>query len=145
MDPQRQKMLAVIKEQVVPMLRELGFRGSFPHFRRIGSSQIDLLSIQFYSSGGSFVVEVAKCPKDGFTTGWGEQIPPNKVNVTYLSERLRLGSDLSTGQADHWYVFGLRNYDAGYPELKPDSLYRRLAEDVIADVKTQAVPWWAKE
>jgi hypothetical protein len=142
MDPQREKMLVAIKERVVPALRDLGFRGSFPHFRRIGSTQMDLLSFQFYSSGGRFVVEIAKCPPGGIVAGWGKEIPPSKLNVTYFRERFRLGSDPSTGEVDHWYEFGKRSYEAGHQEVKADAFYRQVAEKVVSDLVTQAVPWW---
>ncbi|MEX2174453.1 MAG: DUF4304 domain-containing protein [Pirellulaceae bacterium] len=38
----------------------MGFRGSFPHFRRVGGRRIDLLTFQFSMFGGQFVVEVGK-------------------------------------------------------------------------------------
>ena len=53
--PARAAMEVALKKIVVPELRTLGVRGSFPHFRRVEKQRIDLLSFQFYSSGGSFV------------------------------------------------------------------------------------------
>ena len=35
------------KNKVVPVLRQNGFTGSFPHFRKIKETQIDLLSILY--------------------------------------------------------------------------------------------------
>jgi Domain of unknown function (DUF4304) len=71
MSEPRDQMIAALREVVVPVLRNMGFSGSFPHFRRIRESQIDLLTFQFDRHGGSFVVEVATCAPEGFTTHWG--------------------------------------------------------------------------
>ena len=46
-------------------LRPRGFTGSLPHWRRRSTKQICLLTIQFFSAGGSFVAEVAECGPDG--------------------------------------------------------------------------------
>lgn len=40
-------MIAALKAVFVPVLRERGFKGSFPHFRRIRPDRIDLLTVQF--------------------------------------------------------------------------------------------------
>src|SRR5262245_34082606 len=81
MSKPRDQMIAALRDVVVPVLRDMGFSGSFPHFRRIRESQIDLLTFQFNRYGGSFVVEAACCASEGFTTHWGEHIPPQKVQT----------------------------------------------------------------
>ena len=40
----RKNMEQALKEFFVPELRALGFKGSFPHFRRIAENSIDLLT-----------------------------------------------------------------------------------------------------
>ena len=75
---EREKIDAALKEHVVPVLRSMGFKGSFPHFRRNTGQQIDLLTFQFDKHGGGFVVEVAVSPTEGVTLHWGEQIPAAK-------------------------------------------------------------------
>jgi len=110
----------------VPALRERGFTGAFPHFRRRRLKSLELLSFQFDKWGsGDFVVEIAKCPGDGFTTSWGEFIPPSKVNVPYLHPRLRLGA--KGEDSDHWFKF------------------RRLSAEcakIVQLIDTQAEQWW---
>jgi uncharacterized protein DUF4304 len=59
MSESRDKMIDALRRVIVPTLRNMGFTGSFPHFRRIRETRIDLLTFQFNRSGGSFVVEVA--------------------------------------------------------------------------------------
>ena len=53
----RDQMIAALREIVVPVLRDMGLRGSFPHFRRFRDTRIDLLTFQFNRYGGSLVGE----------------------------------------------------------------------------------------
>ncbi len=51
------RMKRALNEQVIPLLRKAGFKGSYPHFRRIADDKVDLVS--FMSSGifgGGFCV-----------------------------------------------------------------------------------------
>jgi Domain of unknown function (DUF4304) len=52
----RQLMEQALKAYVVPVLREHGFAGSLPHFRRLRSDCVDLLTFQFDKNGGGFVI-----------------------------------------------------------------------------------------
>jgi len=76
-----------LKNLLIPVLRERGFKGSLPHFRRAKNDQTDLLTVQFDGHRGGFVVEIAKCPPEGFTTHWGKHIPPNRVTAWDLNKR----------------------------------------------------------
>jgi hypothetical protein len=62
--PDRNKMVAALKAEVVPQLRKNGFSGSFPHFRRIGPTKTDCVTFQFDKWGGGFVVEIGEGPTD---------------------------------------------------------------------------------
>ena len=75
MSDERDRMIETLKEYVVPVLRERGFKGSFPHFRRPTATAIHLLTFQFDKWGGGFTIEIAVCPPDGVTMHWGEHIP----------------------------------------------------------------------
>lgn len=119
-------MRVSLKNLLVPVLRERGFKGSLPHFRRAKNDQIDLLTVQFDRHGGGFVVEVAKCSPDGFTTHWGRHIPPNKVTAWDLNKRHRLGAPVG---GDHWFRF-----DDGTPTDK-------VARSVVAHLE-EAELWW---
>ncbi|WP_053363332.1 DUF4304 domain-containing protein [Bacillus sp. FJAT-27251] len=44
MAAERDKMISELKKIVVPELRMSGFKGSFPHFRRIKKDKIDLMT-----------------------------------------------------------------------------------------------------
>lgn len=136
-------MDVALKTVVVAALREQGFTGSLPHLRRRDDDRISLLSVQHYSSGGSFVVEVAACPPTGFTTSWGEQIPPHKVRAQDLvAGRPRLGNPMFPEPGDHWFVYGRPNYEDGSDQVKPQSHYEAVASEVLALIDSQAEPFW---
>ena len=81
------EMIKYLSELVIPVLRRKGFKGSFPHFRRLTSDRINLLTFQFDKYGRGFVIEIANCKVTGFTTYWGEKIQPNKLTAHDLVNR----------------------------------------------------------
>jgi hypothetical protein len=102
----REAMITSLKTTFVPALRERGFKGSFPHFRRLSRERIDLLTVQFNRRGGSFIVEISQCKTDGVITHWGKYIPGEKVTAWDLhpNKRHRLGSS-GKGKDGHWFSF----------------------------------------
>ena len=94
-------MNRAIQEHVVPVLRDMGFRGSLPHFRRQCRDRVDLLTFQFNKYGGSFVVELAQCGSEGHTTHWGKVVPANKVTA----HDINLGRQRLTPPQDDWFRF----------------------------------------
>jgi hypothetical protein len=127
MSQSRDAMIAELKRAAVPVLRSLGFKGSFPHFRRASDAQVDLLTFQFSMGGGQFVVEVGTFPPGGYAS-YGELIPAAEVKMRHLLRRLRLGAEDESG--DHWF-----DYDRGD--------YPRVAESVVKCIRGQAVEWWS--
>src|SRR5437667_469435 len=124
-------MAGALKNLVLNELRARGFTGSLPHLRRRSSERIDLLSIQYHSAGGSFVVEVASCGAEGSTTGWGKQIPPQKVTAQNIAApRPRLGSP-TFPVGDHWFTFGGRSYEKGADVVRRKGYYEKIARDVL--------------
>lgn len=123
-------MIAVLKSIVVPALRQRGFTGSFPHLRRLGTNQIDLVTFQFDKWGGGFVVEISRCGPDGVTTPWGDKIPPRKVTAHDLNPRDRLRLGCEDPSADHWY-----RYDGG-------KTLESVAQEVLLQLE-KAEKWWA--
>ncbi len=132
-------MERAIRDHIVPTLRSAGFKGSFPHFRRPRSSQIDLLTFQFRLSGGSFVVELAACAPEGVTHSW-RQVPPNKVTAHDIMQRHRLGSNAEA--PDHWFLFGRPNYEPGSEVIEPHQHYVRVAQDVLIKLANEAPAFW---
>ena len=131
MSDSRDKMIAALREVVLPVLRDMGFSGSFPHFRRIRETQIDLLTFQFNRHGGSFVVRGRVLRTDGFTTSWGKHIPPNKVQAHDIVQRLRLGSH-PPQQPDHWFCY----------EPERPSIYADTALALLPLLRTDAEGFW---
>ena len=131
MSAERDRMIEVLKSVVVPFLKERGFKGSFPHFRRPAGNAIQLLTFQFDKWGGGFVVELAKCSPEGVTTSWGKFIPPNKVTAHDVNGRLRLGAR-SPGE-DHWF-----RYDT-VGSVDP---YQDAASEVLRQFEHQAEAYW---
>jgi hypothetical protein len=135
---EHEKMVTALKGIVVPVLRESGFKGSFPHFRRPSKDQIDLLTFQFDRHGGGFVIEISKCPPNGIKTSWGLEIPPSKVtahDVDKRGGRPRIGGN-AVGQ-DHWYRFDAKGAKAG--------IFEQLAREIIPVLAAQAEPWWKQQ
>jgi hypothetical protein len=128
MSADRDKMVAVLKQSVVPELRRRGFKGSFPHFRRPCEISIHLLTFQFDRNGGGFVVEIAKCSPNGTTMSWGEHVGPNKVTAHDINDpRPRLGVK------GEWF-----RYDTSID----DGRFERAAQKLLPYLDSQAEPWW---
>jgi hypothetical protein len=119
---ERKMMDNALKKIVVPYLRERGFIGSLPHFRRKNETNIDLITFQFNRWGGSFVVELATCPKAGVTTYWGEQIPSNKVKAHDITERFRLGAE-TKDEDGIWFDFEAANTEEEFEVVASSVIY----------------------
>ncbi|MEC4168752.1 MULTISPECIES: DUF4304 domain-containing protein [unclassified Pseudomonas] len=132
---EREKIDAALKEHVVPVLRSMGFKGSFPHFRRNTGQQIDLLTFQFDKHGGGFVIEVAVSPTEGVTLHWGEQIPAAKVVATHLhpNKRIRLGAAM---EGDHWFRYDNKGTRT--------TRFEDTAREVLPYLSAEATDHWAK-
>jgi len=131
----KSEMVKCLSEIVVPALRSLGFKGSFPHFRRQQDDRINLLTFQFDRSGGGFFIEIANCQANGIITSWGLEIKPNKVTAHDVNKRKRIQSNMNTESSlnEDWfrydkdYLFGLGNV---YKKICKEVLQRiPIAED----------------
>lgn len=136
MSENRDKMVAALKEIVVPTLRDMGFGGSFPHFRRQRGEQLDLLTFQFSQWGGSFVVEIAYCPSIGYTLPNGKAVSADQARVHHQSyhSRLRLGVRPPPNKRDHWFRF----------EPDSPSIYSDTALEVLPLLRSQAESYWQR-
>jgi len=106
MTHERKAMDDALKELVVPKLRAVGFKGSLPHFRRVASGGLDILTFQFDRYGGGFIIELARCSKDGFVTTWGKIIPANKITAWDLPLNWRHRIQPQVGSStDSWFRF----------------------------------------
>ena len=137
MNIERETMNQKLKEEVVPVLRNNEFKGTFPHFYRETGLHVDLLTFQFRSGGGSFVVEISYADPSLKNVYIEQETPPNKLRVSQTTDRLRLGSDGE--KKDHWFDFESGNI------ITRKSRPGRLARTVIKLIQEQAIPWWDKK
>ena len=136
MSESRSKMIAALEEIVVPTLRERGFKGSFPHFRRPLADRIDLLSFQFDKWGGGFLIEISNCAPNGITTYWGEKLPPVKAraidNHPDRRQRIKPGEG---GSTEDWFRFDQTSL------FKKSGRFKQVANSVLPHLE-QAEDWW---
>ncbi len=109
----RELMDVALKTSVVPMLRESGFTGSYPHFRRVHVTHIDLLTFQFDVNGGGFLIEISRCGIGGITTPLGKHIPASQVKAWDINpnDRFRIKPREGSG-TDSWFRFENGEYDS---------------------------------
>lgn len=124
MDVMRSKMNKALKDLVIPELRKTGFSGAFPHFRRIKSAQIDLLTFQFDKYGGGFIIELAFAKNESFKTHWGKEIPSNKLTAHDLNNRVRIHpvGFLENSSTDDWFR---------YDKSKSQHIFQEISEQVL--------------
>lgn len=74
-----------IRSEIEPLLRARNFEGKYPHYRRKMEGRADLISFQTHQYGGSFVIEIAQAPGEGFRSAWSDEfVSFEKMNPSYL-------------------------------------------------------------
>lgn len=124
----RDEMIKNLNKIVVPALRQLNFKGSFPHFRRLTTDRINLLTFQFDRHGGGFVIEIANVKNEPYELA-GQLIEKNKLTAHMVNKRMRIqpimhkNGDSSTNdwfRYDKKYLFGLGD------------IYKKNCKDVLS-------------
>lgn len=142
MNDHKQHMLAALKAVFIPALRQRGFKGSLPHFYRSTPERADFVTIQFYSAGGRFVVEIACCPPDGPASGPGKGLPLSKLSTFYFgTERSRLTQDQGEQSGEQWFSFGPLSHEPDQP-IQPPAHYEAIAASLLPLLDAQAESWW---
>jgi len=134
----------VLKEIVVPELRARGFTGSLPHFRRIRSDRIDLVTVQYSRYGGEFVVELSQCGPEGVTADRGKEAPRDKVTAHHLFSPDRYRLSFKPGGRGQWFVFD-DDPQAVTTEAAIEAACAQAAKAVLDAFSRQAEPWWDKK
>lgn len=134
----KQEIESALKEQCVPILRDIGFKGSFPNLRRETNGFTSLINFQFYSSRGSFCVNLSWAGPNKENVGYCPESELNKLTVSHTRDRVRLGAE----RGDRWFSFGPTSYGEcrGAPE-PPTQIIATLAELI----RNHAEPWWNKK
>lgn len=91
MGNRREMMDSALKSEFSPLLREHGFKGSYPHFTRVTKEKVDILGIQFSQWGEQFYLEVGIGPKEGVTLSSGRLVEGKKLKHYHVVERRRVG------------------------------------------------------
>ncbi|MGJ8641090.1 MAG: DUF4304 domain-containing protein [Opitutaceae bacterium] len=134
MNESRKQMNEALKATVIPHLRDVGFKGSFPHFRRLNNKRTELLTFQFSRYGGQFVVEIAVGPTVPFEDYTGKKIEPKKMTAHDLSIRKRIGPK-KAGYTDFWFIF----------EGKGAKPMNEICDLLIKHIDTEAETYWTTQ
>jgi len=109
----RELMDLALKAVVVPVLRERGFTGLYPFFRRMHTTYVELLTFQFDVNGGGFVIDRSRCGVGGVTTSEGRYISASEVKPWDLDpfDRLKIKPRAGSG-TDSWFRYESGEYDS---------------------------------
>lgn len=84
--PAMGRMKKALNEQVIPLLRKAGFKGSYPHFRRIAEDKVDLVSFMSpgifsggFCVGASVIFPNEDKPEDTNLFSPGDMTPAQKM------------------------------------------------------------------
>lgn len=133
----RDKMIAALQELVIPVLRNGGFVGRFPHFRRVRSASVDLLTFQFDKWGGGFVVEVGSLhPAQADLLDLATPLEKLRAVNLPFENRIRLNPSSTDDPSKDWFRYDQLIYLG--------NVYRAQAKRVLALLKAQAEPWWTE-
>ncbi|TFF37463.1 DUF4304 domain-containing protein [Mucilaginibacter psychrotolerans] len=123
-----------IKDIAVPFFRNKGFKGSYPHFRRINDDRVNLLTFQFSMSGPKFVVEISNCSPKGVQRGWGPDIPPSKCTAHDMHLRHRIGA--IKHNTHYWFDFSSGETNS--------NIYAERAKEIMS-LWDEAETWWDED
>lgn len=127
-------MRALLEAEVVPALRTMEFKGSFPHFHRVRGDHVDLLWFTFGSAGESFAVELSYADSARANVYFHPETPPERLRVSQTTQRHRLGVGSAGG--DFWFAFVGRRH-VGMSGKPP-----KLAAEVRRLLSTEGEEWW---
>jgi Domain of unknown function (DUF4304) len=139
MGTDRLTMEKALKEVCVPLLRERGFKGSFPNMYRETDGFVSLINFQFFSSGGSLCVNLSFADKQRENVYPRPETEPKNLKVSQTRVRARLGAPGLKG--DRWFSFGEIGYEKyhGSPQNPID-----IAAEINQLFEQVAFPWWGK-
>jgi len=98
----REIMLAALKQRTFPLLKEQGFSGMYPNFRRKLDNCIELISFQTNKWGGSFTIEVSAVFPGSVDPNYTlyEGVTEDTFGVEATNKRYRL-----PGMYDGWFYY----------------------------------------
>lgn len=119
----------------MPVLRRAGFKGSFPDFYRDTDGFVALINFQFFSSGGSFCVNLSYADPDRNNIYFRPETPVRNLKASQGREHKRLGA----AQGDKWYSFGRTSYGEFRGEPVDPAA---LVGTINGLLESEAEAWW---
>lgn len=133
----KDNMIKNLNEIVIPVLRQLNFKGSFPHFRRQTTDRINLLTFQFDRHCGGFVIEIANCKSTDYKTALNRDIAPNKLTAHdfYKSKRIQANMKTPDSLTDDWFRYDKKHlFGLG-------DIYKKVCKDVLSKLDIAEDYW----
>jgi len=127
------QMKKSLKDLVVPKLRALGFKGSFPHFKRVREGRTHFLSFQFDKFATSFEIFIANVADVPSALFKGCSLAPEKATMNHLLWKYQLYVRPKTGS---W------SFAVQYADNRDDRLFESIAREVIPYV-LEAEEWFS--
>ena len=142
-----------LKNTCVPLLRSMGFKGSFPNFYRDDGGFVCLVNFQFNKAGRKFCINLGFAdPERRNVVRHCRELDASELRVSmtggliegdnHLSGRWRVGSQpIGDGlYGDSWFSLapGLDADDRSAEEAEPEALARRCATLIEQEAET----WW---
>jgi hypothetical protein len=136
MTDRRREVDTQVKRLTVPLLRQRGFKGSYPHFYREIDGHVDLLMFQFRLDGSRFVVEISFADRNRKNVYFRPETPVNRLQVSATTKRHRLGGAGKPGDDAAWLKLDHE------PRTTQAQHFSKLALRVNDLLVTEAEPWW---
>ena len=122
-------MRKALRKHLFPALAAAGFVGKSIHFMRLRDDSQDLLSIQYWKYGGSFILEFGRRDRGPLLTAWGPVIPEESLEVAYLPVRDRARLQERDAPPDDTFA-GFSFTGFGEDVAKYEQLALRVASDL---------------
>lgn len=128
----RNKMIEAFHLHLTPVLKERGFTGRFPDYRRISTEAVHLLSVHFARHKPAYAMEIACAPLTGLNVA-GHMVAAEELTAWHVlgPARFRIGPDAP----DQWFTYKAPLFSVG-------NWYRRASLAAVPYIDSQAELWW---
>jgi hypothetical protein len=141
-------MREILQQDVVPMLRGLGFRGTMPHFHRLRATRLDLFNIQFSYHGQHFFVNLGRLELPREASGAVSKPAKKQLNVVNcpFDRRTRLAIGVMPERLGGTVLPGFDMWDfTAETDAEAEDLMHRLTLTLSKLLPLYADPWWREE
>lgn len=99
------------------------------------------MTFQFDRNGGGFVIEIANCKPDGFTTARGLEIKPTKVTAHDMNKRKRIQSNMNSKNSltKDWFRYD-KQHLFGFGDI-----YKKVCKAVLSKLDIAEDYWKSGE